>query len=39
LTPIEYCSKLLNSKNPSMVQMYWTQTLIIILTKYKNELE
>jgi transposase InsO family protein len=27
LTPIEYCSKLLNSKDPSMVQMYWTQTL------------
>jgi len=27
LTPIEYCSKLLNSKDPSMVQMYWTQTI------------
>ena len=26
LTPIEYCSKLLNNKDPSMVQMYWTQT-------------
>jgi len=25
LTPIEYCSKL-NSRDPSMVQMYWTQT-------------
>jgi len=29
LTPIEYCSKLLNNKDPSMVQMYWTQTPII----------
>jgi hypothetical protein len=28
LTPIEYCSKLLNNKDPSMVQMYWTQTKI-----------
>jgi transposase InsO family protein len=27
LTPIEYCSKLLNNKDPSMLQMYWTQTL------------
>ena len=27
LTPIEYCSKLLNNKDPSMVQMYWTQTV------------
>src|SRR5680860_149941 len=26
LTPIEYCSKLLNNKDTSMVQMYWTQT-------------
>jgi transposase InsO family protein len=26
LTPIEYCSKLLNNKDPSMVQMYWTQS-------------
>jgi transposase InsO family protein len=26
LTPIEYGSKLLNNKDPSMVQMYWTQT-------------
>ena len=26
LTPIEYCSKLLNNKDSSMVQMYWTQT-------------
>ena len=26
LTPVEYCSKLLNNKDPSMVQMYWTQT-------------
>jgi transposase InsO family protein len=26
LTPIEYCSKLLNNKDPSMLQMYWTQT-------------
>jgi len=25
LTPIEYCSKL-NSRDVSMVQMYWTQT-------------
>ena len=28
LTPIEYCSKLLNNKDPSMLQMYWTQTVI-----------
>ena len=26
LTPIEYCSKLLNNKDPAMLQMYWTQT-------------
>ena len=25
LIPIEYCSKLLNNKDTSMVQMYWTQ--------------
>jgi transposase InsO family protein len=29
LTPIEYCSKLLNNKDPSMVQMYWTQTMAV----------
>jgi len=28
LTPIEYCSKLLNNKDSSMVQMYWTQTIV-----------
>ena len=28
LTPIEYCSNLLNNKDPSMVQMYWTQTAL-----------
>ena len=27
LTSIEYCSKLLNNKDLSMVQIYWTQTL------------
>ena len=27
LTPIEYCSKL-NNRDDSMVQMYWTQTLL-----------
>jgi hypothetical protein len=26
LTLIEYCSKLLNNKDASMVQMYWIQT-------------
>mgnify|MGYP001244152668 FL=1 len=26
LTPIEYCSKLINNKDPAMLQMYWTQT-------------
>jgi len=25
LTPSEYCSNLLNNKDPSMVQMYWAQ--------------
>jgi hypothetical protein len=25
LASIEYCSKLLNNKDSSMVQMYWTQ--------------
>jgi len=25
-TPIEYCSKLINNKDPAMLQMYWTQT-------------
>jgi len=27
LTPIEYCSKLINKKDPAMLQMYWTQTV------------
>jgi transposase InsO family protein len=27
LTPIEYCSKLLNKEDSSMLQMYWTQTI------------
>ena len=27
LTPVEYCSKLLNNKDPAMLQMYWTQTV------------
>jgi transposase InsO family protein len=27
LIPVEYCSKLLNNKDPSMLQMYWTQTV------------
>ena len=27
LTPIEYCSKLMNNKDPAMLQMYWTQTI------------
>jgi len=26
LTPIEYCSKLLNNKDTEMLQMYWTKT-------------
>jgi transposase InsO family protein len=26
LTSVEYCSKLLNNKDASMLQMYWTQT-------------
>ena len=26
LTPIEYCSKLINNKDPAVLQMYWTQT-------------
>ena len=25
LTPLEYCSKLLNNEGTSMLQMYWTQ--------------
>lgn len=33
LTPIEYCSKLINNKDPAMLQMYWTQTRY--LQKYK----
>jgi len=30
LTPIEYCSKL-NKKDPSMLQMYWTQTQALLM--------
>jgi hypothetical protein len=30
LTPIEYCSKLINNKDPAMLQMYWTQTTNLI---------
>jgi transposase InsO family protein len=26
LTPKEYCNKLINNKDPAMLQMYWTQT-------------
>ncbi len=26
LMPIEYCSKLINNKDPNMLQMYWRQT-------------
>jgi len=32
LTPIEYCSKLINNKDPAMLQMYWTQTNVEILS-------
>jgi len=27
LTPVEYCSYLLNNQDLLMVQMYWTQTI------------
>ena len=27
LTPIEYCSKLINNKDPAMLQMYWMRTM------------
>jgi len=30
LTPVEYCSYLLNNQDISMVQMYWTKNIPLI---------